>query len=102
MSIWALMQMQQGSVRALLILSPIVPGLLMFAVPVWLYRAADEYIRLRILGAAAVSAFVVAAFVFVCAHLEFVGVPRLSLVWVHNLGWALFVIQMLRLKYSVK
>ena len=79
-----------------------VPGLLMFALTGWLYRASDEYIRLRMLAAAAVSAFVVGAFVFVYGHLELIGFQHLSMAWVHNLGWALFVIQMLRLRYSVK
>jgi len=102
MSIWGLTQMPRGSVRTLLILFPIVPGLLMFALTGWLYRASDEYIRLRMLAAAAVSAFVVGAFVFVYGHLELIGFQHLSMAWVHNLGWALFVIQMLRLRYSVK
>lgn len=94
--------MPHGTGRSVLVLAPILPGLLTYAVVVWLYRATDEYIRLRMLMAAATSALGTGALAFVYTYLELIGFQRLSMAWVHNLGWALFVIQMLRLMYSTR
>jgi hypothetical protein len=84
-----------GSVRALVLLSPILTALHCLAVAYWLYRASDEYIRARLLGCVAVTAIVVAACTLGYFVLELVGFPRMSMLWINLLGWSVFNLQML-------
>jgi hypothetical protein len=66
------------------------------------YRRCDEFIRLRILQAAALAAIVVAVFSLVYFFLELLGLPHLSTAWISNVVWAVFVVTMLRLIAMVK
>lgn len=97
MAVWAYFALPGGSVRTALILTPILPGILVFAVCYWLYQACDEYIRLRTLQAIAVTACAVALLSLAYFLLELAGFPRLSMMWIHIVGWSLFNAQMLRL-----
>jgi hypothetical protein len=57
---WALTAMAAGPVKTALILAPIVPGLALIGLTIRAYGRCDEFIRLRMLQAAAVAAIVVA------------------------------------------
>lgn len=89
------MTISHGIVRAVLVLAPIMPGLLIFAVSYWLYKTCDEYIRLRTLQAATVTAVIVAVLSMIYFFLELLGFPRLSAMWIHIVGWSLFDAQIL-------
>jgi hypothetical protein len=95
MAVWACFVLPGGSVRTALILTPVMPGLLIFAVCYWLYQSCDEYIRLRILQAATLTACAVALLCLVYFLLELAGLPKLSMMWVHVVGWSVFNAQML-------
>ncbi len=96
-AIWALTSLHAGPLRTAVILAPILPGLALIALTVRAYGRCDEYIRLRILQAAALAAIVVAALSLVYFYMELLGFPHLSTAWISNIVWAVFVAQMLRL-----
>jgi hypothetical protein len=95
--VWAQLYMPAGSVRTVLILLPILPGVLIIAVGIWQYQVCDEYIRLRVLKAATATAVITAVWTLAYSYLEVVGLPRLSMMWVSNIGWLVFVFLMIRL-----
>jgi hypothetical protein len=88
-----------GSVRTVLILTPILPALLIVSIAYWVYQACDEYIRLRILRSVAVTAITFAMGTLGYFILELFGFPRLSMVWLNLLGWSVFNVQMLYVIY---
>jgi hypothetical protein len=94
---WALTSTPAGPLRTAVILGPIVPGLALIGLTVRAYGRCDEFIRLRILQAAALAAIVVAVFSLVYFFLELLGLPHLSAAWISNAVWAVFVVQMVRL-----
>ena len=94
---WALTSMRAGPLRASVILAPILPGLALIGLTVRAYGRCDEFIRLRMLQAAALAAIVVAVFSMVYFFFELLGLPHLSTAWMSNIVWAVFVAQMLRL-----
>lgn len=96
-AVWAYIVMPHGSIRTVLILTPIIPGLFIFAVTYWLYKASDEYIRFRTLQAGTVTAVIVAILAMIYFFLELLGFPRLSTMWIQIVGWSVFDAQMLRL-----
>jgi len=96
-AIWALTSVPAGPLRTAIILVPILPGLALIGLTVRAYGRCDEYIRLRILQAAALAAIAVAALSLVYFYLELLGFPHLSTAWISNVVWAVFVAQMLRL-----
>ena len=96
-AVWAYIVMPHGSIRTVLILAPILPGLLIFAVTYWQYKACDEYVRLRTLQAATLTAAIVAILAMIYFFLELLGFPRLSMMWVQIIGWSIFDAQMLHL-----
>jgi hypothetical protein len=96
-SVWASMTQMGALVRVPLIVAPILPGLLLLWLTIRSYRQSDEYIRLRILQAAALAAVIVAALSLIYAFLELLGLPHLSASWTTNIVWLVFVAQMLRL-----
>ncbi len=91
--------MPLGGIRTILIVTPILPGLLIFAVTYWLYQNCDEYIRLRTLQAATVTAVIIAVLSMIYFFLELLGFPRLSMMWIHIVGWSAFDAQMLWLMF---
>jgi hypothetical protein len=95
-SAWALGHLPPGIARTSVILLPVLPGLYLVWRTAHLYRRCDEYVRLHILKAAAWAAGITAAWTMVYAFLELAGLPRLSIVWVVNVGWAVFVGQVVR------
>lgn len=101
-AVWAYIVMPHGSIRTVLILTPILPGLLIFAVTYWLYKASDEYIRLRTLQAATITAVIIAILAMIYFFLELIGFPRLSMMWVQIIGWSLFDAQMLHLMFRAR
>ncbi len=98
--VWAQFNLPPSPVRTALTLSPIVPGVLIVAVAIWQYQACDEYIRLKILSAAAAAAAITAVWTLAYSYLELVGFPRLSMMWVGNAGWLIFIALMIRLMLS--
>jgi hypothetical protein len=84
-----------GSVRAIVILTPVLTALLCVSVAYWLYRDCDEYIRRLLLRSVAVTAIIVSFCTLVYFVLELFGFPRLSMLWVNLLGWSIFNVQML-------
>ena len=96
-AIWALTSVPAGPLRTSVVLAPILPGLALIGLTVRAYGRCDEYIRLRLLRAAAIAAIAVAALSLVYFYMELVGFPHLSTAWISNVVWAVFVAQMLRL-----
>jgi|SRR5581483_1095730 len=84
-----------GSVRTTVMLTPVLTALLCVSVTYWLYTDCDEYIRLRILRCAAVTAIIVAFCTLGYFFLELLGFPRSSMLWPNVLGWSVFNLQML-------
>jgi uncharacterized membrane protein len=80
----------------------IAPGLLIFAITYWLYRVCDEYIRLRTLQAATLTAVIIAILSMIYFFLELLDFPRLSTMWVHIVGWSVFDAQMLWLVFRCR
>jgi hypothetical protein len=99
-SLWAVSHLGPGNPRNLLVLTPVLPGLLMIAWTSWVYRACDEFIRSRILSAAAITAVVIAVGSLIYSYLELTGLPRVSMAWTSNTGWTVFDILMLRLFFQ--
>jgi len=96
-AIWALTSVPAGPLRTSVVLAPILPGLALIGLTVRAYGRCDEYIRLRILQAAALAAIAVAALSLVYFYMELVGFPHLSTAWISNVVWAVFVARMVRL-----
>jgi len=96
-AIWAHFYVPPGTAQTIVILTPILPGIMMFYVAYDLYRDRDEYLRLQIMKATALTAIVVAACVLVYSLLELLGFPRLSMMWVHIGIWGLFGVLLFKL-----
>jgi len=79
------------------IIAPIVPGAAMIWNVVRSYRASDEFVRLQILEAAAVTALFTAFWTLAYAFLELLGLPHISVGFVHTFGWPVFIWKMVRL-----
>lgn len=94
-AICAYIIMPHGSVRTVLILTPILPGLFIFAVTYWLVKASDEYIRLRTLQAGTITAMIVVILAMIYFFLELLGFPKLSMMWIPIVGWTVFDAQMI-------
>src|SRR5271155_2524657 len=94
---WTLHTVEAGALRTIVVLTPILPGLALIALTVRAYAKCDEYIRLRALQAAALAAVVLAVLALIYYFLELLGWPRLSMAWVSNILWVVFVMQMVRL-----
>ncbi|HXC08039.1 MAG TPA: hypothetical protein VNV61_03845 [Steroidobacteraceae bacterium] len=88
---------EAGALRTILVMAPILPGLALIGLTVRAYAKCDEYIRQRTLQAAALAAVVVAVLALIYFFLELLGWPPLSMAWVSNVLWAVFVAQMVRL-----
>jgi hypothetical protein len=101
-AMWAYFAMPGGSVRSILIITPVAPGLLIFAVSYWLYLACDEYVRHRTVRAAAVTAIALGLLSMIYFFLELIGFPRLSMMWMQVAGWSIFNVQMLYLWFEAK
>ena len=84
-----------GSVRTLVILTPVLTALLCISVAYSLYQACDEYLRTRLLRCVTLTAVIVSLCTLAYYFLELVGFPRLSLIWINLLGWSVFNAQML-------
>jgi hypothetical protein len=96
-AIWALHGVGPGVLRTIIVMVPILPGLALIGLTVRAYAKCDEYIRQRTLQAAAVAAVVVAVVALIYYFLELLGWQPLSMAWVSNVLWAVFVAQMVRL-----
>jgi hypothetical protein len=96
-AIWALTSVPAGPLRTSVVLAPILPGLALIGLTIRAYGRCDEFIRLRTLEAAAVSAIVIAVSSLVYFFFELLGFPHLSAAWTSNVVWAVFVAQMVRL-----
>ncbi len=92
---WSYSHMPPGSIRATLILTPILPAFLIVALAYWIYQACDEFIRLRILNCVVLTALAVACGTLAYFVLELFGFPRLSMVVVNLFGWSVFNLMMI-------
>jgi hypothetical protein len=96
-AMWSAFTLAPQPLRTALIISPILPGAAMIWNVVRNYRASDEFVRLRILEAAAASAVFTAFWTLAYAFLELLGLPHLSVGFVHTFGWPVFIWKMVRL-----
>ena len=96
-AMWAALTLPKGSLRFLLIVVPILPGLLLIANCVRWYRHCDEFIRQRILEATAITAVVTAIWTLGYGYLELAGLPHVSVAVIHTIAWPIFVWHMARL-----
>jgi hypothetical protein len=96
-AMWAALTLPVGSLRFLLIVVPILPGLLLIVNCVRWYRRSDEFIRQRILEATAITAVVTAIWTLAYGYLELAGLPHANVAVTHTIAWPIFVWQMVRL-----
>ena len=94
-AVLAIRYIPPGGIRTAVMLTPVLTALLCVSVACWLFRACDEYLRLKILRCIAVTAVIVAFATLAYFFLELLGWPRLSMLWVNLLGWSAFNAQML-------
>ncbi len=92
----------QGGMRETLFLIQLLTLLLVVCVNYWIYRASDEYLRLRILKCTALTGVLLAFATLGYACLEELGYPRQSMLVVNVCGLALFVIQMVWVRYRAR
>jgi hypothetical protein len=92
---WSYSHIPQGSIRTILIVTPILPALLIVAVAYWMYEACDEFIRLRIMKCLGITAIIVAFGTLAYFFLELFGFPKLSMLVVNLFGWSIFNLLML-------
>jgi hypothetical protein len=96
-AMWGAFNLTPQPLRTALIIAPIVPGAAMIWNVVRSYRASDEFVRLQILEAAAVTALFTAFWTLAYAFLELLGLPHISVGFVHTFGWPVFIWKMVRL-----
>jgi hypothetical protein len=96
-ALWAAWKLPEGPLRSALVLLPIAPGCMLIWATVKNYRACDEFIQRQILEAVAITATVTAFWTLAYAYLELLGLPRLSIGFVHTAGWPIFIFFMIRL-----
>jgi len=96
-AMWALLSLEAGPLRTVLVLSPITPGLAMVFATVVAYRRGDEFVQREILIATAMAALVTAVWTLVYAYVEALGFPHVNVGFVHTFGWPVFLWRMVRL-----
>jgi hypothetical protein len=84
-----------GTIRAAVMLTPVLTAIFCVSVAYWLYEACDEYIQFKLLRCVAVTAVIVAFCTLGYFFLELLGFPRLSMLWINLLGWSVFNLQVL-------
>jgi hypothetical protein len=84
-----------GSIRSAVMLVPVLAAILSVSVAYWLYEACDEFIRIQLLKAVAMTAIVIAVCTLAYFFLELTGRPRVSMLWVNLVGWSAFNLQMI-------
>lgn len=92
-----------GATRDFVVLAlPLLTLLLLIGIVYFVYRASDEYIRHRILIAAALTGVILSfgASVYFC--LERLGLPHLSMLVIILFGWALFTTLLLWVLYRAR
>lgn len=92
---WSYRYIPQGSIRTTLILSPVLPAILIAAIAFWMYRACDEFIRLRILKCLVLTALAIAFGTLTYFVMELLDFPRLSMIVVNLFGWSAFNLLMI-------
>jgi hypothetical protein len=97
MAAWAAIYLPIGSARAVIIVTPVLPAILIVAVSYWMYAASDEYFRVRLLKSAVVTMIAVGLCTLAYFFLELFGYPKLSMLWVNLLEMSIFNLQMLYL-----
>ncbi len=81
-----------GILEIVVLSLPLLTLLLMVGIVYFIYRASDEYLRHRILKAAALTAVILAFSTTAYFGLERLGFPQLSMIAVNLYGWAVFII----------
>lgn len=88
--------------RKVLASLPLLTLLLLVGVTYFVYRASDEYQRLRILKCAAITGVLLAFGTTGYFCLEQLGYPHLSVIIVNLCGWSIFLILMLWVRSSAQ
>ncbi len=92
-----------GSVREVVVITlPLVTLLLHVGTTYLVYRACDEYLRLRILRCATAAAVVLAFAAVADFCLERLGHPYLSMSVLNLCGWSLFIVLMLWVRHRAR
>jgi hypothetical protein len=92
-----------GGTRTLVVMSlPLLTLLLHFFISYMVYRASDEYLRLRILKCAALAGVLLAFGTTAYFGLEQLGYPRLSIIVVNLIGWTLFTIMLIWVRHRAR
>jgi TctA family transporter len=91
----SLIYLPPGPVRTGVVLTPVLTGLYGLSLVYWLYRDSDEYIQLRILKCAAVTAAVVIFGTLGYFLLELCGFPRLSAIAINLISSTVFNLQLM-------
>jgi hypothetical protein len=84
-----------GSIRTLVMLTPVLGALYCVWMAYGMYTECDEYIRLGILSSVASTAVIVSFCTLAYFFLELRGYPHQSMLWVNLFGWSVFNVQML-------
>jgi len=79
-----------GAVRTAVLLTPALTELLCVFVVYWLYRACDEYLRVKLLRCIATTAIIIAFCTLAYFILELLGFSHVSMLWVNVLSWSIF------------
>lgn len=95
MSVLSVSYIPPGSVRAAVMLTPLLTALFALWGVWWFYRSCDEYIRLQLLRCAGSTAVIVTVCSLAYFLLELAGFPRQSMLWLNLFGWSIFNAQVL-------
>ena len=93
LAVLALRYIPDGSVRDVVILTPILTAALCLSTAYWLYESCDEYLRGAVLRCVVRTAVIVAAVTVAYFIAELAGAPKLSMLWVNLFGWSVFNLQ---------
>ena len=93
MAVMAIYVFPEGSVRSIVMLTPVLTTALCLAMAFWLYEACDEFLRAGVLRCVARTAAIVAVGTVAYFIAELAGAPKLSMLWVNLFGWSVFNLQ---------
>ncbi len=100
---WAPRVLAPGGILDIVMLSlPLLTLLLLVSIIFFIYRAHDEYVRHRILKAAALTAMILAFSTAAYFGLERLGLPHLSMMVINLYGWAVFTVLLLWVLYGTR
>jgi hypothetical protein len=81
-SVFVAKRMDDGILRTLLLVTPVIPVVLAVWAVARQFRRMDEFVRLRSLESIAIAAAITMGLTLTYGFLESAGFPRLSMIWV--------------------